>query len=110
MLQFQPNFHILGAHMPIPFTDLGQILQKTSTHGLHLQVKFRLNWLILSPAGDKKRQILLFFWTSAFRGVANWQHMKNVNNYKLYAQLQIGFCTPLPSQRNRVHNLCHSKV
>jgi len=29
MLQFRPNFHILGALVPIPFTDLGQISQET---------------------------------------------------------------------------------
>jgi len=69
--QFWANFDFLGASVPTPFTDDGQIWYPIADHGICLLAKFRLDQFILSPSLGEKPQFLPFFWTSAFSSVAN---------------------------------------
>ena len=51
---------LLGAPVPTPSTDDGQIWWLEQTQGLHLPAKFHLNVFIVSASGGQKLQ----FWAN----------------------------------------------
>ena len=80
--QFWANFDSSGIPVPSPFTDQSEIWcasrDPSSTHSL--SVKFHLNRLMVSHSSSQAEETPTFFrfWTSAFCGVANWQHVDKV--------------------------------
>jgi len=86
-------------------------------HGICLGIKFDLDRLVYSVAlWRRKTPNFAIFWTSAFCGVANWQHSEKVEhgctttNLPLYSGIKIDSVLQRPpSWRNLAHNLVHKR-
>jgi len=103
------------ALVPIPFTDPGQISQKSVDPQSTLLCQICLDRFILSPS----RLVAInpkFLWTSAFCDVAFWrwsQKVKRICTTKSFPPIQPYlncFYSPTASWRNRAHKLCRSKA
>jgi len=65
-LQFGANFDIWGLLYPAPLPIRAKFGVLEQTDGIRLSAKFSLGRFILSPSGNEKHQILLFFGTYYF--------------------------------------------
>ena len=78
--QFWANFEFLGAHVPTPLTDEGQILCAIADQRSTLTCQISSGSLYSVALCWRKTPIFAVFWSSAFSVVTNWQQSDKVKH------------------------------
>ena len=101
--QFWANLDILGAPVPTPFTNEGQIWCPVADLRYTFICEISSRSVYSVVLWLRKTQIFAVFWTSAFSGVANWQQSETVEHGYTTTNLPLSNGIKIVSVLPRLH-------